>query len=80
MFSYRHSLNGREAAAHLRVWANEHYASSTQLYDEMYTEVITWLRDLSSYPSFIPICTDILSNSRKNCKPGLELEDEENRV
>lgn len=40
MFSYRHSLNGREAAAHLEGWTSEHYTSSAQLYEEMYTEVI----------------------------------------
>lgn len=40
MFSYRHSLNGREAAAHLEGWTSEHYMSSAQLYEEMYTEVI----------------------------------------
>lgn len=38
VFSYRHSLNGREAAAHLRGWTSEHYTSSAQLYE--YYEVI----------------------------------------
>lgn len=41
MFSYRHSLKGREAAAHLQGWTSEHYTSSAQLYAEMYTEVIS---------------------------------------
>lgn len=66
MFSHRHSLNGREAAAHLQRWTSEHYTSSAQLLrgDAHWRSPPTRSIDMSV---FISICTDILSNSRKNC-------------
>lgn len=63
MFSYRHSLNGREAAAQLQRRTCEHYMGSAQLNEEVHTEVICWL----IYHRMLFSCTDILSNSRKNC-------------
>lgn len=40
MFSYRHSLNGSEAAVHLQGWTSEHYTSSAQLYEGRHSEVM----------------------------------------
>lgn len=60
MFSYRHSLNGREAAAHLRGWTSEHYTSSAQLNEETYTVRSSAKRSIvisglfPSVPTFCP--------------------------
>lgn len=67
MFSYRHSLNGREAAAHLQSWTSEHYTSSAQRYVETYTERSSDDYEIYRHICFILICTDILSSGRKNC-------------
>lgn len=75
-FSYRHSLNGREAAAHLLSWTSEqHYVSSAHLCEEMYTEVVSQLRStilsvfILSVPTFCP--------TAGRTATGLKLEDEE---
>lgn len=79
MFSYRHSLNGREAAAHLEGWTSEHYMSSAQLYEETYTEVIGWLQDLSSYLYYSHLYRHSVLR-QEELQPGFASEDEENCV
>lgn len=76
MFSYRHSLNGSEAAAHLKGWTSERYTSSAQLYEEMYTEVIGWLQDLSSYLYYSHLYRHSVQR-QEELQPGFASEDEE---
>lgn len=75
MFSYRHSLNGRDAAAHLQGWTSEHYTSSAQLY-EMYTEVTGRLGHESSYLCYSHRYRHSVQQ-QEELQPALKLEDEE---
>lgn len=60
-FSQRHSLNGREAAEHFQ-GQTEDYMSSARLIRRRRTAERS-----SAHVCVTPICTDILSKSRKNC-------------
>lgn len=64
-FSHRHSLNGREAAAHFQ-GQTEHYMSSARLIRRGCTAERSSLKR-SAHVCVTLICTDILSQSRKNC-------------
>lgn len=79
MFSYRHSLNGREAAAHLQGWTSERYTSSAQHNEKTYTEVISWLRYLASYLFYSHQYRHSVQQ-QEELQQGLKLEDEVNRV
>lgn len=79
MFSYRHSLNGREAAAHLRGWTSEHYTSSAQLNRETYTVRSSAKRSIvisGLFPS-VPTVYSHLYRQLETLHIGLTLEDEE---
>lgn len=71
-FSHRHSLNGREAAAHLQRRTTEHYTSSAQL--------LHWRsspkRDLSACLFYFHLYQHSFQWQEK-LQPGFKLEDEE---
>lgn len=76
MFSCRHSLNGREAVAHLQGCTSERgHQHSPASWEDAHTEVVSWLGNLAHlYYSHLYRHS---VQQQEELQPGLKLEDEE---